>query len=242
MIINYKVTIGDMIAMDFRTAALFLGYEIDLLTERDKTIAVVCKDNEINLLHLMGDLNAILTSTRTPSSNYSSWPLRLLSDLISIRYSHLKDNLPLIKQFLDRLSEIHEGHNQRIIDLRTSFNTCAKRLILSLQRQAPILFSLIKQMIRTEEDHIFFTGSAFETVGYSIKRMTDDLSIHKQNFLSVVGLINSYVPPLNACGCYKISQDLLTELQNDLYKIICLQNILYTRVMALRNKQVMDYQ
>lgn len=242
MTVNYKVTIGDMIARDFRTAALFLGYEIDLLTERDKTIAIVCKDNEISLLHLMSDLNAILTSTRTPPSNYSSWPMRLLSDLITIRYGHLKDNLPVIQQFLNSLSEIHEGHSQCIIDLRTSFNACAKQLILSLQKQAPITFSSIRQMISTEEDHILFTGSAFETVGYSIKKMTDELSIHKRNFLSVLGLINSYVPPLNACGCYKISQDLLTELQNDLFKIIGLQNVLYAKVMTLRNRSIMDCQ
>lgn len=228
-----------MIARDFRTAALFLGYEIDLLTDRDKTIAVACKDHKINLLHLMGDLNTILTSARISSSNYSSWPLRLLNDLIIIRYRHLKDSLPVIQQFLDRLSEIHEGHNKRILELHTSFSTCAERLILSLQKQAPILFSSIKQMIRTEEDHIFFKDSAFEMIGYSIKSMTEELSVHKRNFLSVQGLINSCVPSSNAYGCHKISKDLLTELQNNLFKIIGLQNVLYTRVMTLRNRLIM---
>lgn len=240
MITDYSITIGDMIAKDFRTSALFLGYRIDLLTDRDKTIEAVCKAKNINLLHLMDDLNDILTGTRIPVSDYNLWPIGLLTDMITIRNRYVKENLPVIQQFLDRISEIHEGHDQCIVDLCSSFNYCAERLIGTLERQLPILFSSAAQItgIAEYEDPV---NSSFENVSCSIRAMTDEFAVHKRNFLSVVTRINKYVPPLNACGSYKISLDLLTELQNDLYKIIGLQNVLYNRMMAMGDKRVMEY-
>lgn len=234
------MTIGDMIARDFRTSALFLGYRIDLLTERDKTIETVCKEKNINLLHLLDDLNGILTSSRIPPSDYSLWPIGLLTDMISIRNRYVKENLPVIQQFLDRISEIHEGHDQCIVDLCSSFNFCAERLIGTLERQLPLLFSSTAQLTDIAGQEDVDCGTAFENVSGSIRTMTEEFSVHKRNFLSVVTRINRYVPPLNACGSYKISLDLLTELQNDLYKIIGLQNVLYNRMMAMGDKRVME--
>lgn len=238
---DYNIKIGDMIASDFRTAALFLGYQIDLLTERDKTIEMVCKDNNINLLHLMNDLNDILISSSGPSIDYSSWPLGLLTDLIVIRQRYVKENLPIIQQVLNSLSEIHHGHDQRLIRLCTDFSISAERLIVSLQKQVPVLCSSVKKLVLQEDEGDFFGGSSFEAARCAIKAMTDELSLHKRLFLSLVSMLNEYVPPENACSCYKITLDLLAELKNDLYKIVGLQNILYSRVMSLRSERLTVY-
>lgn len=234
MVKDYKITICNTIAKDFRTAPLFLGYQIDLLTDGNKSIEAVCKEKNIDLLNLMSELNDIALTKRISSSDYSSWPLGLLMDMMTIRHRFIRENMPVIQQFLDRLSEVHERQDTLMIDLCISFNICAERLIFSLQKLVPVLISYSKQIVDREEDKEFFATSTFETVSSSIREMINELSLHKSDFLSVVERIIKYKPSLKDFNCYKITLDLLAEFQCDLFKIIGLQNIFFNHLVVLR--------
>ncbi|PYF70598.1 hypothetical protein [Pedobacter nutrimenti] len=241
MITDYKITIGNMIVKDFRTAPLFWACQIDLATEQNKTIEKVCKEKDINLTHLMNDLNDIVNGTRESSSDYTLWPLGWLIDMISIRIRFIEENLSVILQFLDGLSEYHKKQDQCISDFCSNFNFYAGRLVGSLQRRILSLVSFIKQISGTQGEEDCFDNSTIIAVNNTVKKMIDEFSLHKRGFFSVIDSIKKYVPPIDAYNCFKTTVDLLTEFENDLNKIVSLQDIVYTRFTALKNELIAEH-
>lgn len=82
-----KKQIGQFVADDFRTAAIFSKYGIDFCCKGDRTIEEVCKKNDIETDELLGKLYEVSMISTNQSIDYKSWPLDLLIDYIEKKTS-----------------------------------------------------------------------------------------------------------------------------------------------------------
>ena len=81
-----KKQIGQFVADDFRTAAIFSKYGIDFCCKGDRTIEEVCKKNDIETDELLGKLYEVSMISTNQSIDYKSWPLDLLIDYIEKKH------------------------------------------------------------------------------------------------------------------------------------------------------------
>lgn len=86
MEVSEEITIGEYVAKDFRTAAIFSKYGIDFCCKGNRTIAEACDKKDIDTNQLMEQLNTVLTTKDDNSIDFKSWPLDLLADYIEKKH------------------------------------------------------------------------------------------------------------------------------------------------------------
>ena len=84
-------TIGDFVAKDFRTAAIFTKYGIDFCCKGQRTIDEVCTKKNINEANLLDELNAVMATKNDSGIDFNSWPLDLLIDYIEKTHHRFVD-------------------------------------------------------------------------------------------------------------------------------------------------------
>ena len=74
-------TIGEIVAEDFRTAAIFKKHGIDFCCRGGRTIEEACEKKKVMEQQLIDELSA-LPSGKGDNVDVSSWPLDLLANYI----------------------------------------------------------------------------------------------------------------------------------------------------------------
>ena len=74
-----QLTVGEYVANDFRTAALFSKYGIDFCCKGNRTLEEVCIKKNINPADLENEINSVLESKNDNAIDFKSWSPTLLS-------------------------------------------------------------------------------------------------------------------------------------------------------------------
>jgi regulator of cell morphogenesis and NO signaling len=230
-----KNTIGDFVAKDFRTAAIFSKYGIDFCCKGQRTIEEVCDNNNIDETQLMEELNTVLASENNPEIDFNSWPLDLLVDYIEKKHHrYVEEKTPVILQFLDKLASVHGSNHPELLQINELFQSCAGELAQHMKKEELILFPFIKKMIGATKSHASIEPPHFGTVNNPITMMMEEHDNEGERFRTISALTNNYTLPEDACNTYRVTFAMLEEFEQDLHKHIHLEsNILFPKTKAL---------
>ena len=112
MSLQEMTTIGDFVAKDYRTAAIFSKYGIDFCCKGQKTIDEVCSKMNLNEPQLLSELNAVLTTKNDAENDFDSWSLDVLIDYIEkVHHRFVEEKTQILIPFLDKICSVHgENH------------------------------------------------------------------------------------------------------------------------------------
>ena len=228
-------TIGDFVAKDFRTAAVFTKYGIDFCCKGQRTIDEVCSKNNINEANLLRDLNTVLDSKNDSGVDFNSWPLDLLIDYIEKTHHHyVEDKTQTINPFLDKLCSVHGNNHPELFEINQLFKDSAQELATHMKKEEMILFPFVKEMINATKSHDSIGKPFFGTVKNPISAMMNEHEAEGERFRTISALTNNYTPPEDACNTYQVTYAMLQEFEQDLHKHIHLEsNILFPKAKAL---------
>jgi len=230
-----RITIGDFVAKDFRTAALFSKYGIDFCCKGDRTLEEVCEKKEVNPDELLAQIEAILESKSDSGIDFNSWPIDLLADYIEkTHHRYVAEKTPTLLQFLDKLSKVHGANHPELLEINDLFKGCAGELAQHMKKEELILFPFIKKMVdATITDHLI-EQPFFQTVENPIEMMKHEHDAEGERFRKIAELSNNYTPPADACNTYKVTFAMLQDFEEDLHKHIHLENnILFPKAIHL---------
>src|SRR5690554_4497448 len=116
MNITENTTIGEIVAHDFRTAALFSKLGIDFCCRGNRTIEEVSEKKSLNAQELRRELEEILQKTESGSIDFKSWPLDLLADYVEkTHHRYIEEKTPVLLAFLDKLCKVRsEEHTSEL--------------------------------------------------------------------------------------------------------------------------------
>ena len=77
-----KSIIGEIVATDYRTAAVFGTFGIDFCCKGNKSIGDVCEAKNIDSNVLIERLNAVINLPENKAVDYQAWHIDLLADYI----------------------------------------------------------------------------------------------------------------------------------------------------------------
>lgn len=235
MNIQEKTTIGDFVAQDFRTAAIFSKYGIDFCCKGQRTIEEVCTKKDINEANLLNELNVVLATKNDSGIDFNSWPLDLLIDYIEkTHHSFVEEKTPVLIQFLDKLCNVHGSNHPELFEINELFKGSAGELSPHMKKEELILFPFIKEMINATKSHGSIGQPHFGTVKNPITAMMNEHDAEGERFRTIASLTNNYTPPEDACNTYRVTFAMLEEFEKDLHKHIHLEsNILFPKAKAL---------
>lgn len=228
-------TIGDFVAKDYRTAAIFSKYGIDFCCKGQRTIDEVCKKKNLNEALLLEELNAVLATKNDSEIDFSSLSLDLLIDYIEkTHHRFVEEKTQIIIPFLDKLCSVHGSNHPELFEINTLFKESAQELASHMKKEELILFPFVKEMINATKSHGTIGKPFFETVKNPIAAMMNEHDNEGERFRSISALTNNYTTPEDACNTYKVTFSMLKEFEDDLHKHIHLEsNILFPKAKAL---------
>ncbi len=220
-----KKTIGDYVANDFRTAALFSKYGIDFCCKGNRTLVEACEKKAISSAVLEKEINAILNTANDQTIDFKSWSLDLLVDYIEKKHHrYVEEKSSVLYMFLDKLGIVHGGRHPELLEINKLFIAGAGELAKHMKKEELILFPFIKKMVIAQRTNQAIAVPHFGTIDNPIAMMRNEHSIEGERFAKIAELTHNYTPPTEACETYKVTFAMLKEFETDLHKHIHLEN------------------
>jgi len=230
-----KKTIGEYVAQDFRTAALFSKYGIDFCCKGNRTIEEVCEKKEVSREDLLNQITEILATKNDSGIDFKSWPLDLLADYIEkTHHRYVEEKIPVLLQFLDKLCKVHGASHPELFEINELFKGCAGELTQHMKKEELILFPFIKKMATAALTEQQIVKPHFGSVQNPIAMMMEEHEAEGDRFVKIALLTNDYTAPADACNTFRVTYAMLADFEQDLHKHIHLENnILFPKAAAL---------
>lgn len=235
MKITQNTTIGEIVAHDFRTAALFSKLGIDFCCRGNRTIEEVSEKKSLNAQELRRELEEILQKTESGSIDFKSWPLDLLADYVEkTHHRYIEEKTPVLLAFLHKLCKVHGERHPELFEINRLFTESAQDLAAHLKKEELILFPFVRKMVNARITGKKFERPQFGTVENPIEMMKHEHDTEGERFREIARLTNHYTAPADGCNTYRTAFLMLEEFEQDLHKHIHLENnILFPNALAL---------
>lgn len=235
---NSEKEIGQFVADDFRTAAVFAKYKIDFCCNGNRSVDEACIKKGIDSSLLFAELDAVLNSKTDQSIDYKSWPLDLLAEYIEKKHHrYVEEKTPVLRQFLDKLCKVHGERHRELLEINALFIASTGELASHMKKEELILFPFIKKMVKAKMEDGAVESPQFGTVENPIAMMMQEHENEGERFRKIDELTNNYTPPADACNTYKVTFAMLQEFEQDLHLHIHLENnILFPEAVKLEKQ------
>jgi regulator of cell morphogenesis and NO signaling len=233
-----NTTIGEFVAKDFRTAAVFSKYGIDFCCKGNRTIEEASEKKGADSSIIFAEIKAVLESKTDNSIDFKSWPLDLLADYIEkTHHRFVEEKTNILLPFLNKLCKVHGPSHPELLEINDLFLGCAADMSQHMKKEELILFPFIKKMVKASLTDESLEQPHFGTVENPIAMMMNEHENEGDRFRKIAELTNNYTPPSYACNTFKVTFAMLQEFEQDLHKHIHLENnILFPAAAELEQK------
>ncbi|HAV03320.1 MAG TPA: iron-sulfur cluster repair di-iron protein [Chryseobacterium sp.] len=233
MLVQEK-TIGQMVAEDFRAAAVFRKYKIDFCCKGNRTIEEACDNKKVTPEEIYEDLDA-LNQAKAGDIDFNSWPLDLLADNVEkTHHRYVEENSTVLLQYLNKLCKVHGDRHPELFEINKLFTESAQELATHMKKEELILFPFIKRMVAAKQNGEELPKPHFGTVENPVAMMKHEHTTEGERFQKIAELTNNYQFPEDACGTYQVTFRMLEDFEQDLHKHIHLENnILFPKAIEL---------
>lgn len=232
-------TIGEIVAKDYRSAAVFKAHKIDFCCKGNRTLSEVCENQNISRTVLNAELEKAMQKPNPEYPKFDFWSLDLLVDYIEKKHHrYVKGKIPEIQSYLEKICQVHGKAHPELMEVRQLFEGAAHELVMHMHKEEKTLFPFIRILAEAElEGKKDLSRPHFGTVGNPIKMMKHEHDSEGERFRNIAQLTDDYTPPESACNTYKVAFALLNEFQEDLHQHIHLENnILFPKSILLEEK------
>lgn len=234
---NAPQTVGEYVANDFRTAAVFTKFNIDFCCKGNIAVDEVCEKKGINKNQLFLELEKVTFSEIEEAINYKAWPTDLLIQyILKIHHTYVRQKIPVLQQYLEKLCKVHGVKHPELFEINDLFGISAAELEVHLRKEEDILFPHIEKMMQAIEHNLTIEQPYFGSVDNPLAVLHNDHDTEGRLFERIASLTNNYTPPEDACQTYRVTFEMLKDFEVDLHKHIHLENnIVFIRAKELEN-------
>ncbi len=233
MKITEESIIGELVALDYRTASVFKKQGIDFCCAGNRSIAAACEKKQIDPAFIVKTLEDVVNQNATATTDYNTWPLDLLADYVEKKHHrYVKDKIVEIIPYLTKVTRVHGERHPELEEVLNLFRGCAEELTEHMEKEEQILFPFVRQMATGD-----FKPAPFGSVQNPIGVMMDEHTNEGERFRRIAELTNDYTPPADGCSTYRVTYALLKEFEDDLQLHIHLENnILFPKAVQMEDK------
>lgn len=231
-------TIGEIVAQDYRTAAVFEQFGIDFCCKGNRTIQDACAAKNISSDAVIQQLTALPPANLVIEEDYVQWPMDKLTNHIEERHhGYVNEKMPLLLQYLEKVSKVHGKEHPEVVDIYELFRECAAELSMHMKKEELILFPFIRKIAGSNQ---LTKMPHFGTVENPVNMMRHEHDTEGERFRKIAVLSNDYTPPADACNTYRVSYAMLKEFEQDLHLHIHLENNILFPAAIQREKELME--
>lgn len=234
MDIKSNVSVGEIVRSNFKTAQLFEKNKIDFCCGGGISLSEACAKSNVDINKLIPEIEA-LVQTSDPDSKYmDSLSLDALSDYIVKRHhSYVNENIPFLRQNLQKLCEVHGDHHPELFEVRKLFGEMADNLIMHMEKEETVLFPYILKMVKFKNEGKG-NASEFGPGQNPIDELDEEHKAEGERLVIIDRLTNGYTCPPDGCNTFRVTYQTMKEFELDLHRHIHLEsNILFKKAIEL---------
>jgi regulator of cell morphogenesis and NO signaling len=231
------ITIGNMVANNYKTADVFKKYGIDFCCKGNRLLADVCLEKNLDLATVEHEVAEKMNSTVPIDEDmYQSLELDDLAQHIEqTHHKYVRDNIQVILSYLHKINSVHGARHPELTEIYQLFDGCTQELTHHMVKEETILFPAIKKLVETARSKNqtmkpFFFGTLSNPIGM----MQDEHVAEGERFFKIAELSDNYTTPADGCTTYDVAYRKLKEFQDDLFLHIHLENnILFPKALRM---------
>jgi regulator of cell morphogenesis and NO signaling len=224
-----ELTIGDIVADDFRAASLFKLAGIDFCCGGNKSLNQACEEKGVDPTEFVKELIGLKLTPLSRGQNFKEWEPGFLCDyIVNNHHSYVAKTLPELVFYTQKISSVHGGHHPELIEVAGLFAKINDELLQHMKNEEEVLFPAIKEIGKV------VSSPVKSTIISEITRMQGEHEFAGGAMDKINGLTHNYLVPEDACNTYCVTLKMLEEFEDDLHTHVHLENnILYPKSLKL---------
>ncbi len=224
-----NLTVGEIVANDFRTSALFKKAGIDFCCGGKQSFSEACKEKNIDAILLEKEILEIEEGPQNEFMNFMNWDLAFLADyIVNTHHKFVLKNLPELVFYTEKIARVHGDNHPELIKVSQLFNEINTELLQHLKNEEEVLFPAIKDAIANHSEN------AVTIIVSEITRMFKEHDFAGGAMDEINRMTSGYQIPDDACNTYKVAFKMLEQFEDDLHVHVHLENnILFPKALKL---------
>ena len=226
-----QLTIGEIVANDFRAASLFKEARIDFCCGGNKSFSTACQEAGADAQKLSLQIHELESTLAAGNMNFKDWELTFLSDyIVNTHHKFVLRTLPELLFYTQKIADVHGSHHPELIEVAALFKKINDELLQHLRNEEEVLFPAVKSAVNAA------TPENKSVIISEITRMQGEHEFAGGAMDHINLLTSHYEVPADACNTYRVALKLLEQFEDDLHIHVHLENnILYPKALKLAN-------
>jgi regulator of cell morphogenesis and NO signaling len=224
---NKDISIGELVARDFRAASVFKDAGIDFCCGGKMTIEQACNDKGIDRMEVEKKLADLESAPSDTVHNFSEWDLGFLSDYImNTHHKFVLKSLPELVFYTDKIASVHGERHPELKEVAGLFAEINRELLQHLKNEEDNLFPAVKEYLKSGSDE------AKSIIINQIARLSPEHDFAGGAMDKINSITGNYKVPADGCNTYHVTFGLLEKFEDDLHIHVHLENnILFPKAL-----------
>lgn len=230
-------TIGDIVAADYRAAAVFERYGLDFCCGGKQTLEEACRQPAVDAAALMRELEA-LEAVPSGGDDAAALPVDQLADhIVSTHHAYVRSAIPILEAHTSKIAAVHGSRSPELPEVASLVAAIAEEMLHHMTKEEQVLFPYIKALVRAERSGAPRPFMPFGTVQNPIRMMELEHQSAGDEMRAIRELTRNYEVPDFACATYRACLLELQEFETDLHRHVHLENnVLFPRALEIESK------
>jgi len=226
-----NLSVGEIVANDFRTSSLFKNAGIDFCCGGKQSLSEACIEKGIDAIQLENEILKVSEEPLNEFMNFKNWnPVFLADYIVNTHHKFVLKNLSELVFYTQKIANVHGEHHPELIEVASLFEKINEELLQHLKNEEEVLFPAIKEVINTNSE------TAKKTIISEIARMEGEHEFAGGAMDEINKITKGYLVPADGCSTYRVAFKLLEQFEDDLHTHVHLENnILYPKALNLTN-------
>jgi regulator of cell morphogenesis and NO signaling len=225
------ITVGEIVAIDYRAAEVFKEAGIDFCCGGKKSIDETCSEKGIDKVELIRKLEELESTPNISTHNFMEWEPGFLCDyIVNTHHKYVLKTLPDLVSYTEKIASVHGKGHPELEEVAILFSKINKELLQHLKNEEEVLFPSIKEVL------VSGSKKAKADIISEITRLSVEHEFAGGAMDRINVITSGYKVPPDGCNTYNITFKLLSQFEDDLHTHVHLENnILYPKALTLAN-------
>jgi regulator of cell morphogenesis and NO signaling len=231
-------TIGDLVARDYRAAAVLERYGIDFCCGGSRTVADACAAKGLDPSRITAEVAAACADARTAPPDFASWDASaLVAHIVSQHHAYVRRALPSLAAYTAKIASVHGANHPELHEVERIVAGVIDEMTSHMAKEEQVLFPFIDALQEAADKGGPAPRPPFGTVGNPIRMMEDEHESAGAAMARIRELTSGYTPPADGCTTYRVALQELHAFEQDLHAHVHLENnILFPKALRLEGE------
>ncbi len=228
-------TIRDIVADDFRAAAVFQRHGLDFCCGGNRSVVDACQEKGLDAAAVLSEIQAACNTAEDRTPRFASWDVpTLISYIVANHHQYVRQAIPTLLAHTEKIARVHGERHPELNEIARLFAGVADEMTSHMFKEERILFPFIESLHHASQQKRAVPPSPFGTVANPIHMMEMEHESAGNAMERIRELSGGYEPPEDACTTYRAALQELKAFEEDLHAHVHLENnILFPRALEL---------